>query len=357
MIAHSTQSVPAIDWVGIDVAKRTFTAALARAGQKWPLTALRELPVKQFTRSRDGVDALAAWLNTLVEPKPEGIAIGIVMESTGNYSMELAVWIYERQPHFRPAIVNAQQTHAYINSMNVRGKTDAIEARALAFYGIEREPAAYEPLRPEQRCLRDLARHRAHLVQQNLAIANRKEEGAESKFVRQAQKRLVQVFEREIAKAEEQMREIVKNDTRLKRDIGLLCTIYGVAFLTAATVLAELGDLRRFERARQLSAFAGLNPRQAQSGSSLNKPAHLSKRGNSRVRKALYMAALTAIHDKGPMQRTYENLCAQGRPKMVALGAVMRKLLVLMRAILISEQPYSRMWINQHQRHTQAAFA
>ncbi len=342
MISQPPEHANTAYWLGIDVAKDTFQAALACAGQKWPATPLRELPVNQFSRTAEGVTALLDWLEPLLQSDGP---IGVVMESTGKYSVELAVWLCEEDSRLQPAIVNAHQTSAYIKSMNIRAKTDTLEARALAFYGVEREPAPYQPQRPEQRHLRDLVRHRNHLVQQNLALTNRQSEGADTSFVTKAQKRIAAFFQRELKKVEDEMRVLVKSDPELARDVALLTSIYGVAFLTATTILAELGDLRRFERARQLTAFAGLNPRLVQSGSSINRPAHLSKKGNGTVRKALYMAALTAIKDKGQMQRTYETLIAKGKPKMVALAAVMRRLLVLMRAILINQTPYNPLWI------------
>ncbi|MFO7973606.1 MAG: transposase [Candidatus Hydrogenedentota bacterium] len=342
------------DWLGLDVAKQAFKAALGRAGQKWPATALRDLPVREFERSREGLAALMAWLETLLPESSDAYNVRVVMESTGKYSAELAVWMYEDYPHFRPAIVNPQQTNAYIKSMNVRQQTDAMEARALAFYGLEREPDAYEPLRPEQAQLRELTRHRSSLVDQKQALLNRQGEGTPNKFVAKAQDRLCRTFEREITKVEKEMRALIRDDKQFKHDLKLLTSIYGVAFLTAASILAELGNLRRFVRSRELTAFAGLTPRRKQSGSSVNKPAHLCKKGNGRVRKALYMAALTAVNDNGPMQATYVSLCARGKQKKVALGAVMRKLLVLMRAIVISGQTYDRQWKHRGKLHTTA---
>lgn len=344
MIQPSTPQQKIEHWVGADVAKATFTAALVQPGQKWPATPLRDLPTRTFARTPAGLENLLAWLEKSCGEDAGALAFGVVMESTGKYSVELAAWMLENHERLQPAIVNPQQTHAYIKSMNLRSKTDALEARALAFYGVERTPAPYEPLRPEQRQLRELVRHRKHLVDQGLALSNRKGEGSESKFVQQAQKRLVGHFERETKKTEAAMRTLVAKHPEIAKDIELLSSIYGVAFLTAATILAELGDLRRFERGRQLSAFVGLSPHQTQSGSSINKPGRLSKKGNSPARKALYMAALTAIHDKGHMQATYLRLVAEGKPKMVAIGAVMRKLLLVMRAILISGESYDPLW-------------
>jgi transposase len=356
MVTQSTDQENIVHWVGIDVAKATFQASFARPGQKWPATALRDLPTARFSRTLEGLDALMAWLGEKILAHTPEASIRVVMENTGKYSTELASWMDRLYPELGPAIVHAQQTHAYIKSMNLRSKTDAIEARALAFYGVEREPVPYVPLTPEQEQLRELVRHRDHLVSLNVAQGNRKEEGTTSSFVERSQQRMANAFQREIKKTEERIKKLTHKNSAMQKDIQLLTTIYGAGYLTAVTVLSEVGDLRRFTRARQLCAFAGLTPRHTQSGSSINKPAHLCKKGNARVRKALYMAALTAIRDKGTMQETYEQLIAKGKPKMVALGAVMRKLLTLMRALLISGKAYDPMW-KTRQKATQGTAA
>ena len=110
--------------------------------------------------------------------------------------------------------------------------------------------------------------------------------------------------------------------------------------MTAVTVRTELGDLRRFERARQLTAFAGMSPRIVESGTSIAGKPHLCKQGNRRVRHALYMAAMTAIRGQNDLQRCYQRLVAKGKSHMSALGAIMRKMLCLLRALLISGKPY-----------------
>ena len=89
MISERAHSANTTHWIGIDVAKQDFQAALAHTGQKWPATALRELPVKRFARSPEGVQTLLAWLRTLMQAEFEGGTIRVIMESTGKYSIEL----------------------------------------------------------------------------------------------------------------------------------------------------------------------------------------------------------------------------------------------------------------------------
>ncbi len=331
-------------WVGADVAKSTFDAALVRCNQHYPDTPLREIPACTFERSSKGVQAFLSWLDA---QGLEDTDVRVVMEATGNYSTELAVWMLSQRQTLRPAIANPRHTSAFIKSMGLRNKTDRLEARALGFYGVERRPLAYEAPSPEQAELRALSRYRDSLVRQRTALKNQMKETCGSTFVQKNQAKRLRLLTRDIERVEEQMKALVAQHEDLNRDIELLMSIYGVAFINATTVLAELGDLRRFTLARQLSAFAGMSPRHRQSGTSIHGRSRLCKQGNSRVRQCLYLSALAAIRGNNQLRDTYQRLLAQGKPRMVALGAIMRKLLTLMRAILISGKRYQPLGITR----------
>jgi transposase len=337
-------------WIGIDVAKKTFDAALVRHGQKWPATPLAEIPVRNFARTPQGVEDFLQWLDALVSAVDPPICVRVIMEATGRYSTELALWMVARRASLAPAIAPPHQTAAFIASLGLRNKTDKLEARALGFYGMERQPPAYQPMSVHESQLRELTRYRDYLVRERVAAANRTDETSSCQAVQHMQRKRLRLLERDIARIEQQMRLKVDACPELKQDIALLCTIYGVGFITAATVRAELGDLRRFYKARQLTAYAGLNPSLRQSGTSVNGRPRMSKKGNPRVRQSLYLAAMVIIRGQNDLQRTYLRLREEGKGPMAALGAVMRKLLVLMRAILISGKPFEPLWKTPTQR-------
>jgi len=346
MIAGNTANQEAY-WVGADVAKQTFDAALVSPGQHYPSTPLRDVPVATFARSVEGVNEFLSWLAAQLRGVSSPVSVRMVMEATGSYSVELAGWLNEKYPALAPAIANPRQTSAYLDSMQLRNKTDRVEARALAFYGAERRPAPYETLSPERLELRALSRHRDALVGEKVREQNRGEEPFASKLLASLHKRRLAQLERDIAKIEARSKDLIEMTPELRRDEKLLRSIPGVAFVTSMVVLAELGDLRRFSRARQVTAFAGLTPRRKQSGSSVNAPAVLCKRGNPRIRQALYMAAMVAVRLRGPLKDFYDRLVAKGMNGKAALCAVMRKMLTIMRAILIHETPYNPLWKKQ----------
>jgi transposase len=334
-------------WIGADVAKLTFDAALLRPGQHYPSTPLREVPAATFARSIEGVDEFLSWVAGQVAQVSSPLSVRVVMEATGIFSEELTGWINERCPAWAPAIVNPRQTSAYLDSMQLRNKTDRVEARGLAFFGADRRPAPYEALSPERRELRALSRSRDDLVAEKVREHNRGEEPFVSKLLSRQHKRRMTQMERHIAQIEARAKELIENTPEFKRDAKLLRTIPGVAFVTSLVVLSEMGDLRRFGRARQVTAFAGLTPQAKQSGTSVNSPAILCKRGNPRVRQALYMSGMVAIRKPGPLQDFYKRLVAKGMNGKAALCAVMRKMLTIMRAVLVHNTPYNPQWKKQ----------
>lgn len=344
MVKTDTDTCQRTSWIGLDVSKRTFDAGVLLGGRVEPAAALATLPARAFARTPEGVLDFLQWLDTLIEESEPVPAPRCVMEATGRYSTELAVWLLAQRPCLAPAIASPRQTAAFIKSLGLRNSTDQLAARALALYGRERRPQAYVPLSPEEQELRDLCRYRDTLVRQSTAVKNQAGETTASAFVRHNQRKRLRLLAGDIERTETQLRDLVNQQAWLKHDVELLTTIYGVGFLTAVVIRAELGDLRRFDQARQLSAHAGLNPCIRQSGTSVHRRTRMGKQGNARVRQALYLSAIVTIQGRNDLQRTYRRLIDHGKSPMAALGAVMRKQLVLMRAILISGKPYDPNW-------------
>lgn len=343
-------------WVGLDVSKRTFDAALALSDQRFPSTPLRALSWKAFPRTRVGVAAFLAWLDVQV-PSAERGSVRVVMEATGQYSVELTAWLLARRLSLGPAIENPAGTKAFIDSLNQRNKTDGLDARGLAFYGVERRPAPYEPLSKARQELRTLSRYRDTLVARRTALKNRLHEKSSSKVVARMQTRQLRQLGRDTAKLQQEMRRVVNEDEAFRCDFALLTSIDGIGPITAMTVLAERGDLRRFEGARQLTAYAGVSPRVVQSGSSVRGKTRMCKRGNKRIRHALYLSAMATLNTKRPnsLSVMYTRLHDEGKTGKAALGAVMRKQLTVMRAVLISGKPYDPTFKGRGQLNAQPA--
>lgn len=336
-VVEAERNVTVCHWAGLDVAKASFDASLVRAEQHYPHTPLGQVPARHFARTRAGVKAFVAWLDELVDGDAP---VRVCMEATGSYSAELAGWLLEARATLKPSIVNPAYTSAFIKSLGLRNKTDKLDARGLGFYGVERRPVAYEPPRRAVMELRELSRRRSTLVEAKTAEGNRAAEPVLNKTVIKIQKRRLRALDRDINELNKAIRKLVDADPELKQDVAALMAMKGVGIVTAVVVRTELGDLRRFEQARQLSAFAGLSPRVFQSGTSVSGKTRICKRGNARVRATLYMAAMATTRGNNDFARFYQRLVARGMEAMAALCAVMRKMLCVMRAILISGKPY-----------------
>lgn len=318
--------------LGLDLAKATFDASLHPDGDP---PNLRDLRVSTFPRTAEGVAACLAWTSAWSGPET-----AVVMEATGRFSEETAAWILDQSPQRPVSIVNPGQMKAFARSLGLRNKTDRLDARMIARYGAERRPRPFVPPSPARALLRDALRERAQLVALRTAEHLRREDMAAPAAVLAIQEEVIGALDRARVRLETLIKETVAADPDLHEDVRRLMTIPGIGLVSAATLLAEAGDLRRFHRARELSAFLGLSPVIRQSGTSIHGRTRLCKQGNPRVRQVLYMAAVTAARGSSTLATTYRALLERGKAPRSALGVLMRKLAVLARALLLHGHDY-----------------
>lgn len=152
------------------------------------------------------------------------------------------------------------------------------------------------------------------------------------------QEGLVKSLERTMKKLEQEIKLCVNSSEELRRGVEKASTIPGVALITAATVLGECGPLRNY-KSRQLGSYSGLAPRIHSSGTSVRK-CRISKRGPGKLRRVLYMAAMAAIEKNSNMRVFYERLIAKGKKPMQARCAVMHKILILIRAVVVNDTDF-----------------
>jgi transposase len=348
-------STPALAaaWAGLDVSKKEFDVALyfpIDADQ--PPRSLKELPVAVFPHSAEGVADFLRFADEQLTKfsKESGLehppALRVVMEATGRYSIELSAWIVEARAAARPAIIQPKAASDFGKSLRVRNVNDQVSARYLARYGYDNKPEPPADMETEYAELRALSRERDYIVATRVAAENRLEEVGACKTAAKIHNKLVKELTTLEKQIDDEIKKLIKEHAKLEKMMRRLQTIPGVGWKTAVAVVAEAGDLCRFARSRQLGAFAGLSPRTHDSGTSVHKRPRLSKQGSGRLRKALYMSALTAVRDAGPMRDFYDQLLANHKPKMVALLAVARKQLLLMRALLVGESDYQADYVS-----------
>ncbi len=326
---HKRKRLP-FGWVGIDVSKSVFDVAI------WGDQAFSAMTLTQFKRTKKGAEDFARWLSG--QPRKPA---GIVMEWTGGLSRELAEWLHGCLEGVPIALMNPCLVKAYGKSLNLRNKTDAVDARLLAAFGQERRPSRWIPPTPEQDQLQSLFRTRAKLLQMLSSLKIRDESCLNlADEAAGAQAEVIELLHAKVKALETAAEALVAQNPPLGTDMSLLQSIKGVGPITALALMAEVGDLRRFTRGRQLTAFLGVSPKRNESGSSVRGRTRMSRMGGTRVRPVLYMAAVSVTRREGPLGDFYRRLVAAGKPEMVAIGAVMRKMVLIMRAVLIRNKPF-----------------
>ncbi|MDQ3803468.1 MAG: IS110 family transposase [Acidobacteriota bacterium] len=315
--------------LGLDVAKLKFNACLARESGK--------LRHKVFTNTAAGFSQLADWL----ERQGAG-RVHACLEATGTYGEALAIYLHERG--HTVSVVNPAAIKAYAQSHLTRTKTDRVDASLIAGFCAERRPPAWLPPAGEVRELQALVRRLESLVEMRTAEVNRLAAGIAVEPVRASVEELIAHLSEQIRRTQALIREHIDRHPTLKQQSELLDSIPGVGEATAAALLAEVPDIKEYRNARQVAAFAGLVPRERQSGSSVRGRVRLSKIGNARLRKALYFPAVTALRCSPFFQQWAEGLRRRGKSKMAIIGAVMRKLVHLAYGVLKTGRPFDPEW-------------
>jgi transposase len=317
-------------WFGIDVSKATFDIAL-------PPGASRKAPHRKFPRTQQGCRDCLGWMEDHLSP---GDIPSLVMEATGGYSREMAKWFLIFREGLRISIAQPFRVHYFAKGFGLGNKTDAQDAVMLARFGEVHNPPPYAPRSAAYEQLRALTRERAALIKASVALGNRDEIASESEVAQAIRERMMAYHEQAVADLNEAIAGLIAGEAELARDAKRLQTVPGVGPVVAATLMGELGDLREYTHPKALTAFTGVAPSLRNSGTSVHEAAHMTKHGSGHVRQVLYLAAMASIRGDNTLAKSYEHLLSEGKEPMVALGAVMRKLLVLCRALLVYEQDY-----------------
>jgi len=310
-------------YIGIDVAKDELVVCV--------LNAQNEADETTVPNTKSGINKLHRWL------KKAGVKAGhVCLEATGVYSDAAAEELHKRG--YTVSVVNPARIKAYAQSQMRRNKTDALDAALIADYCRTQSPPAWEPPTPEVKQLRLYVRHLDDLKTERQRARNRRDTQPEATLVKQLQAQIA-LLDKQIKQTEELIRDHVNKHPDLKQQRDLLASIPGIGHLTAIILLAELGDIKRFDDVRQVVAFVGLNPRLHQSGKK-RVQAGISRMGRASLRAALYMPALSARRNN-PLLRAFANrLEAQGLKGKQVVVAVMRKLIHLAYGILKSGRAF-----------------
>jgi transposase len=309
--------------LGIDIAKKKFDVAFLYENK---------IKNKVFTNNSIGFSQLIQWLRKI------GISqLHACMEATSTYGEALAIYLINAG--FTVSMVNPAQIKYFAKSQLTRNKTDKADATLIAQFCLKFQPSAWHPLASSIRKLQALVRRLEALTTLHNQETNRIETAHPVIVV--SLKKIIAVLAQEIKDIKQQVANHIDQQPDLRQKRDLLDSIPGVGEATIAQILAFIVDISRFKNAKQIVAFMGLNPKQHTSGSSVHGRTHISKTGNSALRKAFYMPALTAKHHNPIIKRFCNRLKCNGKNNKSIICAAMRKLIHIIYGVLKSGQPFN----------------
>lgn len=321
-------TLPLVPSLGIDVAKAKLDCALViDDGKK------RKFISKVVPNTPEGYATLCDWLS-----QKGAASAPVCLEATGVYWEAVAQALTDAG--YRVAVVNPALIAAHARSMNLRTKTDAVDARVIADFCREKRPPVWVPPPASHRALRALVvRHQA-LIGMQSQEKNRLESTRDPEARHSVETHLTWLAA-ELQRVEQAIAHLIDDDPDLRGKHDLLDSIPGLGERTISTWLAYCAHPGRFTNARQIAAFAGLSPQHHASGSSVRGTPRLSKIGHAFLRRALYMPAMVALYKTDWGRRFRERLADQGKPPKLIIGAMMRKLVHVAFGVLKSGMPFN----------------
>jgi transposase len=301
--------------VGIDVSKDRLDVHVRPAGT-----------VLGYSRDAAGIEGLVGELVRLA-------AQLVAVEATGGFETVVAASL--AAAGLPVVVVNPAQVRAFARAIGQRAKTDPIDAQVIAHFAAATNP----PVRPlpdaATQALADLVARRRQIIQ--MIVAEGQREKRASARARKSIMRMLKTLRSELSELDAEIDETVRGSPLWCEKEDLLASVPGVGHTIARTMLAELPELGSLDR-RQIAALAGLAPFTRQSGQWRGKS--FIGGGRASVRTTLFIGAMAAVRWNPTLRIFHHRLRSAGKPKMVAIIAVARKLLTILNAILRDKTPW-----------------
>jgi transposase len=304
------------EFVGVDVSKATLDVASWRSNE-----------YRRFQNDPTGIQELIDWLKIL---QPELI----VLEATGGLELPfVAELAYEKMP---VAVVNPRRIREFARSIGQLAKTDKLDAKVIAHFGAATHPEARKLPTNDEEKLTALITRRRQIIEMLTAEKNRLHSARFS--MKERIELHLSWLESELRDLDNEITKFIHQSPIWKEKDKLLRSVPGVGPVTSATILAMLPELGTLNR-KKIAALVGVAPVNKDSGRRQKKRRVYGGRAN--VRSVLYMAALSASKHNPRIKMFYDHLIRMGKEKKVALTACMRKLLVILNAIIRVNQNYT----------------
>ena len=303
-------------FVGIDVSKDRLDVHVRPSGES-------------FVVGRHG-EGLATLVERLQALAPDLV----VMEATGGYETVVASAV--GAAHLPLAVVNPRQIRDFARATGKLAKTDRLDAAAIAHFAEAVRPPARPIADAEAQLLGELVARRRQVIEMIVAERNRRRMATQRRVVRAIERHLA-LLQSELSELEQDIDGAIRKSPAWQADADLLTSVPGIGKATLRTLIAELPELGRLTR-RKIAALVGVAPINRDSG--MRRGRRTIAGGRPAVRTALYMAALVASRRNPVIAPYYDKLRAAGKTGEQALVACMRKLVVILNAILRDRKPW-----------------
>lgn len=310
--------------VGVDLDKDKFEAAFFIIHNHMDTSVVA---TRKFENRNHGITHFIAWLK---KHSHENIPVHVTMEATGVYYESLAYRLLEE--HFPVHVVLPNKAKKFAESLDIKSKTDKLDAKALGKLGVERNLRNWQPVSKNLRKLRFMTREREFLINEKtrtsnaLHALNYSYQAPENTIARYQSQ--IEFFEKRIKEVEADIRILIQEDEVLEQKVHRITTTPGLNINTVAVLIAETNGFAAINNIKQLISYAGYDPRIQESGQ-WKGHTKISKQGNSHIRRALYFPAITLKRHSQWHGKFFERLKNRKGKGMVAAVALQRKLLIL----------------------------
>ena len=302
-------------WVGIDISKATLDVHLRPLGKTF-----------QVANKKTAISGLIEELQTY------SLNL-IVLEATGGLETELLIQLQAAQ--LPVALINPRQGRDFAKAAGKLAKTDAIDAQVLAHFGEALKPQVVAMESDSARQLKELISRRRQVVEIQMAEKNRRDR-SRGKALTDIEQHL-EYLEQSLKKLNQEIEELTQSNQAWIEKVNLLKTIPGIGQVISTTLVSYLPELGQLT-AKQISRLVGVAPINHDSGQ--HKGKRMINGGRAPVRASLYMGAVVAIRHNPIIKDFYERLLSRGKPKKLAITACVRKMLVILNAMVRDQKPW-----------------
>ncbi len=294
---------------------------------------------RKFANTTKGVKEFLIWIN---KTKGNSLELHITMEATGVYYESLAYSLYDIEDVVVHVLLPST-AKKYFENLNIKTKTDKVDSKNIGQMGLERNLTPWVLHSKIYRHLRTLTREKEQLINERTSVKNKlhaEEYAAQPlKKVVTRYKRRIKYINTQINAVENDLRKLVNSDSNISEKVSKLSTIPGVSFFTVVGIIAETAGFVNVKSIKQLTSYSGLDVVQKESGLWKGKT-KISKKGNSHIRRLLYMPTLSVVRYSDTFKANYKRINERKDYKMAGVVAMQRKILGLLYTLWKNDTVY-----------------